>query len=73
MPLLTVRMHEGGVIEGQVEDASGAPLQGVAVSTLGNDLDEGPLASWFGVPATDRPFVFPNIGNFDANALSLFA
>ena len=47
--------------------------QGRLLPTTSVDQFGAALASWFGVPATDLPLVFPNIGNFDANALSLFA
>ncbi|HSV82364.1 MAG TPA: DUF1501 domain-containing protein [Ramlibacter sp.] len=47
--------------------------QGRLLPTTSVDQFGAALASWFGVPATDLPLVFPNIGNFDTNALSLFA
>jgi uncharacterized protein (DUF1501 family) len=47
--------------------------QGRLLPTTAVDQFGAALAGWFGVPATDLPMVFPNIGHFDANALSLFA
>ena len=47
-PLVTVRMNEGGVIEGVVFGRDGAPLPGASVSTLQGDLDESPVAKLFG-------------------------
>ncbi|NPC54734.1 DUF1501 domain-containing protein [Caenimonas soli] len=47
--------------------------QGRLLPTTSVDQFGAALATWFGVPATDLPLVFPNIGHFDANALSLFA
>ena len=46
--------------------------QGRLLPTTSVDQFGGALATWLGVPASDLPLVFPNIGNFDANALSLF-
>lgn len=46
--------------------------QGRLLPTTSVDQFGAALASWFGVPASDLPSVFPNIGHFDAGALSLF-
>ena len=47
--------------------------QGRLLPSTSVDQFGAALAGWFGVPAADLPLVFPNIGRFDANALSLFA
>jgi uncharacterized protein (DUF1501 family) len=55
-------------VNGPDDVGQGRLLPTTAVDQLG-----AALAGWFGVPASDLPTVFPNIGHFDANALSLFA
>ena len=47
--------------------------QGRLLPSTSVDEFAATLARWFGVPASDLPSVFPNIGRFDANALSLLA
>jgi uncharacterized protein (DUF1501 family) len=47
--------------------------QGRLLPTTAVDQFGAALAGWFGVPASDLPMVFPNIGHFDAKALALFA
>ncbi|MEO7391716.1 MAG: DUF1501 domain-containing protein, partial [Ramlibacter sp.] len=46
--------------------------QGRLLPTTAVDQFGAALASWFGVPASDLPTVFPNIGHFNSGALSLF-
>jgi uncharacterized protein (DUF1501 family) len=46
--------------------------QGRLLPTTSVDQLGATLATWFGASATDLPIVFPNIRNFDANALALF-
>jgi uncharacterized protein (DUF1501 family) len=46
--------------------------QGRLLPTTAVDQLGAALAGWFGAAATDLPLVFPNIGQFDAAALSLF-
>lgn len=55
-------------VNGPDDVGQGRLLPTTAVDQLG-----AALAGWFGVPASDLPTVFPNIGHFDAKALSLFA
>jgi uncharacterized protein (DUF1501 family) len=47
--------------------------QGRLLPTTAVDQFGAALARWFGVPATELSTVFPNIGRFNADALSLFA
>ena len=47
-PLLEVRLNEGGIIEGIVQDSRGQPLPGVIVKTLPNHLDDNPFTTIFG-------------------------
>lgn len=47
--------------------------QGRLLPTLAVDQLGAALAAWFGAAPSDLPIVFPHIGRFDANALSLFA
>jgi hypothetical protein len=51
-PLLTIRLDEGGVIEGKVVGKDGAPLAGVEVSTYQNDIPDIPI---FGTLANLAP------------------
>jgi uncharacterized protein (DUF1501 family) len=46
--------------------------QGRLLPTTSVDQFGAQLATWFGVPGSQLPSVFPNIGNFDANSLALF-
>ena len=55
-------------VNGPDDVGQGRLLPTTAVDQLG-----AALAAWFGVPAATCPRVFPNIGRFDTNALSLFA
>ena len=54
-------------VNGTDDVGQGRLLPTTAVDQLG-----AALANWFGASASDLPLVFPNIGQFDANALSLF-
>ena len=55
-------------VNGVDDVGQGRLLPSTAVDQLG-----ATLATWFGASPTDLPVVFPNIRNFDANALGLFA
>jgi uncharacterized protein (DUF1501 family) len=54
-------------VNGPDDVGQGRLLPSTAVDQFG-----AALATWFGVPATDLPTVFPNIGHFDTAALTLF-
>ncbi|MEO5669702.1 MAG: DUF1501 domain-containing protein [Ramlibacter sp.] len=54
-------------VSGPDDVGQGRLLPSTAVDQFG-----GALAGWFGVPASDLPAVFPNIGRFSSGALSLF-
>jgi hypothetical protein len=45
-PLVQVQLGQGGVISGRIVGPNGAPLAGVAVSTMPNNLDENPFTNW---------------------------
>jgi hypothetical protein len=45
-PVVQVQLGQGGTISGQVVGPTGAPLQGVSVSTMPNNLDENPFTMW---------------------------
>jgi uncharacterized protein (DUF1501 family) len=47
--------------------------QGRLLPTTSVDQLGAALATWYGVPASELPLVFPNIGNFSLNTLPLFA
>lgn len=67
---------KGGRFHGTLPDTAvngaGDVGQGRLLPTTSVDQLGAALASWFGVPASDLPGVFPNIGHFDTGALSLF-
>lgn len=46
--------------------------QGRLLPTTSVDQLGAALATWFGVPASDLPLVFPNVGNFNLGTLPLF-
>ena len=46
--------------------------QGRFLPTTSVDQLGATLATWFGVPASDMPLVFPNIGNFNQGTLPIF-
>ncbi|HRK38329.1 MAG TPA: DUF1501 domain-containing protein [Burkholderiaceae bacterium] len=46
--------------------------QGRLLPTTSVDQLGAALATWFGVPVSDLPTVFPNVGNFDLGTLPLF-
>jgi uncharacterized protein (DUF1501 family) len=47
--------------------------QGRLLPTTSVDQLGAALATWYGVPTSELPLVFPNIGNFALNTLPLFA
>jgi uncharacterized protein (DUF1501 family) len=46
--------------------------QGRLLPTTSVDQLGATLATWFGVPASEIPLVFPNIGNFSQGTLPIF-
>ena len=66
----------GGRFHGKLPSTSvGGPDdvgQGRLLPTTAVDQFGAALAGWFGAAPTDLPIVFPNIGQFDTGALSLF-
>jgi hypothetical protein len=46
--------------------------QGRLLPTTSVDQLGATLATWYGVPASELPLVFPNIGNFALGTLPLF-
>jgi uncharacterized protein (DUF1501 family) len=46
--------------------------QGRFLPTTSVDQLGATLATWFGVPASEMPLVFPNIGNFNQGTLPIF-
>lgn len=50
VPKVTVRMNEGGVIEGVVVNQAGQPIAGAVVTTRPNKLIDNPLVEMFQVP-----------------------
>ncbi len=65
------RFH--GVLPATAVNGSDDVGQGRLLPTTSVDQLGAALAAWFGVPASDLPTVFPNIGRFDQSALGLFA
>jgi hypothetical protein len=54
-------------VNGPDDVGQGRLLPSTSVDQLGTAL-----ATWFGVPASELPLVFPNMGNFNAGTLPLF-
>jgi len=50
IPKVTVRLNEGGVIEGVLVNGAGQPIVGATVSTRPNKLIDNPLVEMFQVP-----------------------
>ncbi len=56
------------LVQNGPDDAdNGTSARGRWIPTTSIEQYAGTLAKWFGVTATDLPFVFPNIGNFPNN------
>lgn len=55
-------------VNGPDDVGQGRLLPSTSVDQLGTAL-----ATWFGVPASELPLVFPNMGNFEQASLPLFA
>ena len=56
-------------LSGPNDDKDGSAARGRWIPTTGVDQYAATLATWFGVPATSLPTVFPNIGNFGSSDL----